>query len=108
MHADSRAPTQLHENALNLAQMPNICNFPHKRFNICFQSDIFDGKISLAFYPISDKFYFVLTNSPHVTTFYIEAVIIGYETGLMLVSFICLGYTRLEAEKPTGTLTPAY
>ena len=46
--------------------------------------------------------------SPYVTTFYIETVINGYETGLMLVSFICLGYTRLEAERLTGRLTPAY
>ena len=53
---------------------------------------------------------FVLTNFPqcNVTTFYFETVINGYETGPMLVSFICLGYTRLEAERPTGSVTPAY
>ena len=124
MYTDCSAPTHLHNNALNVAQLiyimyyilciiynvPNICNLTNFFYNICFQSDISDGQILLALNPTSDKLFFVLTNFPlcHVTTFYIATVIIGYETGLMLVSFICLGYTRLEAERPTGTLTPAY
>ena len=51
---------------------------------------------------------FVLTNLPQCHNILLWDSNNGYETGPMLVSFICLGYTRLEAERPTGSVTPAY